>query len=116
MKHVFTKFFALTLLMVTSKAAFGFGYDRVNVTNNTNYPISVDALYAGCNGDRWLIQPHKSAEAPNSRGFCLLTDLKANVDKGSSNWVAAEQYSSSGTSYSQFRVEPNGDGFKVVRS
>ena len=107
-----------------------FSYPRVNVENTTPYYVHIEARYPGgafCQEDRWdgnpgILMPDGTVFPTNSepntgRGGCLLTELWAYVyverkifDIDEKTFyiqkirVETEHYTSSGTSYSQFRI------------
>lgn len=97
----------LSLLSIASMSAL-LSYDRVSVTNNTPYKVTIHAGYASCRSDDWTVQPGQTAEAPSGRGACLLQNLEATVYEeiieGKPVPKGARNYYSSGTSYSQFAV------------
>lgn len=92
------------------------GYPYVQIVNATNYIASGTVSYASafCSNDHYTVTPNTTWTA-TSRGVCLLTKITATVQTPNGNIVAAE-YTSSGTSYSQFAIIQTGPTtFEVTR-
>ena len=102
-------------------------YPRVHVENTTPYLVHISARYSGCKEDEWdgpagILMPDGTVQLAGStpsdmRGWCLLNELWAYVYverqifdiDGLSFYpqkirVETEHYTSSGTSYAQFRI------------
>ena len=80
-------------------------YPYAHVVNTSPYPVSVTVEYASllCSDDKNINIPANGQWTASSRGVCLITAVKSNMQlpTGQINCAA---YSSSGTSYSQFSV------------
>ena len=102
------------------------GYPNVKITNNTAYIAQGDVIYASafCKNDSYSIPSGQIWEA-KSRGVCLVTKIVAiliidnedDVEKAEDRkFVKAKDYTSSGTSYSNFEiVGTESEGFEVRR-
>lgn len=88
-------------------------YPYVHVTNSTPYKCTGKVKYAACESDEYTVEPGKTWIA-DSRGLCLLTAVGAMVHT-SDGQVRADDYTSSGTSYSRFLIGQMGDGYIVTR-
>ena len=68
----------------------------------------------GCSTDYYCVGPNRSWHA-DSRGWCLITEITANV-QGPHGDVNAKSYKSTGTGFSQFAVISYGrSDFAVTR-
>ena len=91
-------------------------YPYATVLDSTQYNIDGEVKYASafCSDDDYSATPQTKWSASN-RGACLIIRVSATVKTPDEN-KAAEPYSSSGTSYSNFAViDAGGNNFKVTR-
>ena len=90
------------------------GYPLVAITNSTSHQAKGHVTYPGCHGDDWTALPWDTWKA-SSRGLCLVSKITAEVNVGG-NWVGAEPYTSSGTSYSHYAlVQVGPEKFTMTR-
>ncbi|WP_342553510.1 hypothetical protein [Paenibacillus sp. FSL R7-0652] len=92
------------------------GYDPVQIYNSTPFNAYGAVEYASifCSNDQYSVQREETWQA-SGRGVCLVTRITATVRTPSGN-IAAEPYTSSGTSYSQFAIIQVGPNqFRVTR-
>lgn len=92
------------------------GYPLVKITNSTPYTVEGQVVYCSvfCSDDDYKIESFKSWEASN-RGVCLVKRITAKLSVDG-KFIEAEEYTSSGTSYSQFVIVQSGDKkFAVTR-
>jgi len=84
-------------------------YPNVKITNLTGSIASGEVNYAACRNDKFSgLQPGDTWRGPG-RGLCLITWVSVKLMNG----ARVNNYTSSGTSYSEFFVTPNGPGFQV---
>jgi hypothetical protein len=120
--HTVRRFVASMLLVTVPiigyTAAPASAYDRATVYNRTNLSVSGTVYYAACRSDNFSVAggavtatgiTQTQVTMGTSRGACLITRISATV-----GGKAAENYTSSGTSYSQFLVVSSGSGYRVV--
>ncbi len=102
--------FASTAIFSSSANA----YPLAKVTNNTRFTATGRVEYLGgggifgCNPDSYSVAPGKTWTA-QSRGACLIDKITANLSGGPS----VVSYTSTGTSYSNFAIQPTGSGYRV---
>ncbi|MGN7457198.1 hypothetical protein ACTHPH_20500 [Paenibacillus pasadenensis] len=92
------------------------GYDPVQITNSTSFNAYGAVEYSSifCSDDLYSVQRDETWRA-SGRGVCLLTRITATVRTPSGD-IAAEPYTSSGTSYSRFAIIQVGENrFQVTR-
>ncbi|WP_101807439.1 hypothetical protein [Paenibacillus pasadenensis] len=92
------------------------GYDPVQITNSTSFTAFGTVVYSSlfCANDPYAVSRDETWRA-SGRGVCLLTRISATVRTPSGD-IAAEPYTSSGTSYSQFAIIQVGvNQFRVTR-
>lgn len=90
--------------------------DDVAVKNATNYPINITIEYALCRSDRDIdIAPGQTKYIP--AGACLLTDIYGKIAiPGEPVMRELKRYSSTGTRYRTFQVQPTNDGeYAILR-
>jgi len=91
-------------------------YPLVKIVNSTPYAVDGKVVYcsAFCSDDDYQIDSFSSWEA-ESRGVCLVKKVSASISKDGKHFQAKE-YTSSGTSYSQFAIIQLGEEeFAVTR-
>ena len=108
---------AIALPLLTSTAIFSpkvNAYPLAKITNNTRSTATGRIEYLGgggifgCNPDNYSVAPGKQWTA-KSRGGCLITKITSNL----SNGKPVVTYTSTGTSYSNFLIQPTGSGYRV---
>src|SRR5437588_6419450 len=88
-------------------------YPQVRLTNLTRWTASGEVNYPGCRNDKFTeLKPGETWIPSPNRGGCLITWIKVSLTGG----PAITQYSSSGTSYSEFFISPSGSGYQVFSS
>ncbi len=110
--HAVRRYIASLLLVTVPIIGYTAGpasaYDRATVYNRTNLAVSGTVHYAACRSDNFSVAggavtasgiTQTQTTMGTSRGACLITRITATV-----GGKAAEAYTSSGTSYSQFLV------------
>ncbi len=88
-------------------------YPKVRLTNLTQWNANGEVNYAACRNDRFTgLKPGDTWVPGPARGGCLITWIRVTLQGG----PAVNQYSSSGTSYSEFFISPSGSGYQVFSS
>jgi|LakMenEpi03Aug12_release.lakeMendotaPanAssembly.Ray.scaffolds.fasta_scaffold314299_1 hypothetical protein len=94
-------------------------YARATIVNRALYPASVTINYPGCRNDTFMVPAASmqngklvegSATAPTYRGGCLISWISAQL---SGSNASVQNYTSSGTGYSNFIIQPSGSGYRV---
>jgi hypothetical protein len=100
---------AIGLLCVAGFRTPAVAYPQVHLVNKSEYQAAVTITYAACKTD------HRIAGARASllvkRGFCLLTSIRATI----AGQGPVTPYTSSGTSFNNFVLEPTHTGFHIIR-
>lgn len=87
-------------------------YPKVKITNLTKWVASGEVDYAACKNDKFSgLQPGGTWIGPY-RGACLIRWVSANLSGG----PGVNQYTSSGTGYSEFFISPSGSAYQVFSS
>jgi len=112
---------------LTTAAVLAFGaatssaYDRPNITNHTPYAAKVVVKYSGCSHDEWEVPPGtvqkdnfipSGSHSGSSRGGCLIREVNVGMRNGPP--LPMYNYSSSGTSFSQFHLLRRGGHYRVM--
>lgn len=83
----------LLLLPALFAALLGYSYPQVKFRNYNTTAVNIEVNYSGCSNDKFAVPAGGTASPSASRGECLITWISC---------TGAANYTSSGTSYSQF--------------
>ena len=107
-------FLAIASLFTLSSQAYA--YPVVKIKNNTDYTVTGEVEYASafCSDDDYRVGPGQTWTA-SSRGVCLVTGINGRAHGSSKHGERTDivTYTSSGTSYSEFQISPNGDRYRI---
>jgi hypothetical protein len=91
-------------------------YPNAKVTNRTEFHATGEINYASCKNDKFSVAPGQTWTGPG-RGVCLITwirsSLSGNPKTPGAKAGAVQQYSSSGTSYSNFIIQATENNYRV---
>ncbi len=107
---------AIALPIVASISFNAHAYPNAKVTNRTEFTATGEINYAACKNDKFTVAPGQQWIGPN-RGACLITWIRASLSGSpktpGAKSGAVQQYSSSGTSYSNFIIQATDSGYRV---
>ncbi len=90
-------------------------YPTVKIINSTPYVAHGTVHYAACSSDGFTVAPNTQWHA-GSRGLCLLTKIDAKITTPNGDVDVSPNYTSSGTSYSEFGIIQNPPtGYQMTR-
>ena len=99
--------------VVLLSAVPALAYPQVRLTNLTQWSANGEVNYAACRNDKFTgLKPGDTWSPSARRGACLITWIRVTLTGG----PPVTQYSSSGTSYSEFFISPSGPGYQVFSS
>lgn len=91
-------------------------YPNAMVTNKTEFTATGEINYASCKNDKFTVGPGQKWTGPN-RGACLITWIRASLSGNpktpGAKPGAVQQYSSSGTSYSNFILQATDSNYRI---
>jgi len=93
-------------------------YPYAEIHNNTPYTVSGTVVYvsAFCRDDDYTVRPGATWKA-TSRGSCLIKEITGKVPSGTRSLhgenTGVVTYTSSGTGYAKFQIEPFGDRYRI---